>query len=171
MLRRMFLDPATRAAQVDWESVARFLVATFRAETARAGETDRAAELVTELTGKSDDFARMWAENDVYSTGEGTKTIRHAAVGEINFEFSSFAIDSRPDLKMMIYNPADNLRRLTWLSMLRSKISAVRPTVRSRSCSRRTSPGRPIKTFNRRNSAELRGSRRHRHRKSPGAPD
>lgn len=35
ILRRMFLDPATRAAQIDWESVARFLVATFRAETAR----------------------------------------------------------------------------------------------------------------------------------------
>lgn len=108
ILRRMFLDPATRAAQIDWESVARYLVATFRAETARAGETDRAAELVAELTRKSDDFTRMWTENEVHSTGEGTKTIRHAAVGEINFEFSSFAIDSRPDLKMMIYNPADN---------------------------------------------------------------
>ncbi|WJR69183.1 helix-turn-helix transcriptional regulator [Neorhizobium sp. CSC1952] len=106
ILRRMFLDPTTRAAQIDWESVARFLVATFRAETARAGEADRAAELVTELTGKSDDFARMWIENDVHTTGEGAKTIRHAAVGEIAFEFSSFAIDGRPDLKMMIYNPA-----------------------------------------------------------------
>lgn len=106
ILRRMFLDPTTRAAQIDWESVARFLVATFRAETARAGEADRAAELVTELTGKSDDFARMWIENDVHTTGEGAKTIRHAVVGEITFEFSSFAIDGRPDLKMMIYNPA-----------------------------------------------------------------
>lgn len=106
ILRRMFLDPTTRAAQIDWESVARFLVATFRAETARAGEADRAAELVTELTGKSDDFARMWIENDVHTTGEGAKTIRHAVVGEIAFEFSSFAIDGRPDLKMMIYNPA-----------------------------------------------------------------
>ncbi|MGK9051575.1 helix-turn-helix transcriptional regulator [Neorhizobium petrolearium] len=106
ILRRMFLDPTTRAAQIDWESVARFLVATFRAETARAGEADRAAELVTELIGKSDDFARMWIENDVHTTGEGAKTIRHAVVGEITFEFSSFAIDGRPDLKMMIYNPA-----------------------------------------------------------------
>ncbi|MGH0354348.1 hypothetical protein [Sinorhizobium meliloti] len=42
ILLRMFLDPATRAAQSDWESVARFLVATFRAETARAGEDSRA---------------------------------------------------------------------------------------------------------------------------------
>lgn len=117
ILRRMFLHAGTRASQIDWEQVARFLVATFRAETARAGETDRAAELVAELSAKSDDFARMWIEKDVHTTGEGAKTIRHAIVGEISFEFSSFAIDGRPDLKMMIYNPAgdgdrDKMRQL-----------------------------------------------------------
>jgi transcriptional regulator with XRE-family HTH domain len=109
ILRRMFLDPATRAAQSDWESVARFLVATFRAETARANEDERAAELVAELSGRSDEFTRMWIENDVQAPGEGAKTIRHAVVGEITFEFSSFAIDGRPDLKLMVYNPADDV--------------------------------------------------------------
>lgn len=108
ILRRMFLDPATRAAQRDWESVARFLVATFRADTARANEDQRAAELIAEISSKSDAFTRMWMENDVRSSGEGAKTIRHAAVGEIAFEFSSFAIDGRPDLKLMIYNPAND---------------------------------------------------------------
>lgn len=106
ILRRMFLDPKTRAAQIDWDSVARFLVATFRAETARVGTDQRARDLVAELLEKSRDFARMWIENDVHTTGEGAKTIRHPRVGEIAFEFSSFAIDGRPDLKMMIYNPA-----------------------------------------------------------------
>lgn len=109
ILRRMFLDPATRAAQRDWEPVARFLVATFRAGTARAGEDERAAELVAELSGKSADFKRMWKENDVQMTGEGAKTIRHAVVGEITFEFSSFAIDGRPDLRLVVYVPADSL--------------------------------------------------------------
>jgi transcriptional regulator with XRE-family HTH domain len=109
ILRRMFLDPATRAAQSDWESVARFLVATFRAETARANEDERAAELVAELSGRSEEFTRMWIENDVQAPGEGAKTIRHAAVGEITFEFSSFAIDGRPDLKLMVYNPAGDV--------------------------------------------------------------
>jgi transcriptional regulator with XRE-family HTH domain len=117
ILRRMFLDSATRAAQIDWESVARFLVATFRAETARAGETERSASLLAELTAASPEFARLWRDNDVRTTGEGAKTIRHATVGEITFEFSSFAIDGRPDLKLMVYNPAaeadaEKMRRL-----------------------------------------------------------
>lgn len=117
IMRRMFLDPATRAAQTDWDSVARFLVATFRTETARVGEDKRVAAIVAEISGKSADFARMWNENDVRTTGEGTKTIRHVIVGEISFEFSSFAVDGRPDLKLMIYNPAgtadaEKMRRL-----------------------------------------------------------
>ena len=117
ILRRMFLDPATRAAQTDWETVARFLVATFRAETARAGETERSAALLAELTAESAEFVRLWTDNDVRTTGEGAKTIRHAMAGEITFEFSSFAIDGRPDLKLMVYNPAaeadaEKMRRL-----------------------------------------------------------
>lgn len=117
ILRRMFLDPAMRASQVDWESVARFLVATFRAETARAGETPRAAAILAELTATSPAFVRFWTDNDVRTTGEGSKTIRHARVGDLSFEYSSFAIDGRPDLKLMVYNPAgaadaEKMRRL-----------------------------------------------------------
>ena len=109
VLRRMFLDPATRAAQEDWEGVARFLVATFRAETARAGETKRAAALVTELCEKSTEFAAIWSNHDVRSIGDGVKRIRHPLAGPIAFEFSSFAVDGRPDLKLLAYNPAEDV--------------------------------------------------------------
>lgn len=117
ILRRMFLDPSTREAQTDWAAVARFLVATFRAGTARTGADADAAALVAELSGQSAEFARMWGDNDVQTTGEGAKTIRNPAVGEISFEFSTFAIDGRPDLRLMIYNPAgvadaEKMRRL-----------------------------------------------------------
>src|SRR5579862_2377350 len=37
ILRLIFSDARVRAAQLDWESVARFVVAVFRADTARAG--------------------------------------------------------------------------------------------------------------------------------------
>ncbi|WP_127556652.1 helix-turn-helix transcriptional regulator [Saccharospirillum alexandrii] len=107
ILKLMFLDTEVRAAQRNWESVARFLVATFRAETARIGENQRSTELVAEISSSSEEFAQMWRENDVHTVGEGSKIILHAVEGEITFEFSSFAIDGRPDLKLMIYNPAN----------------------------------------------------------------
>ena len=109
VLRRMFLDPATRAAQEDWEGVAHFLVATFRAETARAGENERAMALVAELCEKSTEFAAIWSNHDVRSIGDGVKRIRHPLVGPIAFEFSSFSVDGRPDLKLLAYNPAEDI--------------------------------------------------------------
>ena len=82
-------------------------MATFRAETARAGESDRATELLAELSKKSAEFTAMWADNDVRSTGEGIKRLRHPVAGPIAFEFSSFSVDGRPDLKLLTYNPAE----------------------------------------------------------------
>lgn len=118
VMRRMFLDPATRAAQPDWEDVARFIVASFRAGTERTGEDARAADLVTELSERSPEFRRLWKAIEVRSTGEGVKRIRHPVAGEINLEFSSFAVDGRPDLRLIVYNPAapEDARKLSALS-------------------------------------------------------
>jgi transcriptional regulator with XRE-family HTH domain len=106
ILRLMFLEPRVRAAQFDWESVARFVVAAFRADAARAGATAQVAALVEELCAQSPEFEAMWRDHDVRSYGEGVKRLRHPAVGEIAFEYSAFAVDGRPDLAMVVYNPA-----------------------------------------------------------------
>lgn len=105
-LRMMFLDPDVRAAQLDWESVARAMVAVFRADAARAGASGRMAMLVDELGAASPEFAAMWRDNDVSSFGEGVKHIRHPLGGPMAFEYSSFAVDGRPDLGMVVFNPA-----------------------------------------------------------------
>ncbi|QRM54541.1 helix-turn-helix transcriptional regulator [Sinorhizobium sp. BG8] len=106
ILRLIFLDPRVRAAQFDWEGVARFVVAAFRADVARAGATARAEALVGELCSSSEDFEAMWRDNDVRSYGEGVKHLRHPAAGPIAFEYSAFSVDGRPDLGMVVYNPA-----------------------------------------------------------------
>ena len=106
ILRFIFCDPRVRAAQQDWESVARFVVAAFRADVTRAGATAQASALVAELSGASADFARLWADNDVRYYGEGVKQLRHPVLGPIAFEYSAFAVDGRPDLGLIVYNPA-----------------------------------------------------------------
>ncbi len=106
ILRQLFGDPRLRALQTDWESVARFAVATFRADVARAGALDRAQSLVDELCRTSPEFQALWLDHDVRSHGEGTKVLRHPVAGPIELEFSAFAVDGRPDLGLVIYNPA-----------------------------------------------------------------
>jgi transcriptional regulator with XRE-family HTH domain len=118
IVRLMFCDPQVRAAQPDWESVARFVVAAFRADAARAGATEKVRLLVDELSRQSPEFDAMWRDNDVSSYGEGSKHIRHPVAGLIALEYSAFVVDGRPDLSMVIYNPAtpadaDRIRELT----------------------------------------------------------
>jgi transcriptional regulator with XRE-family HTH domain len=107
ILRRIFLDPATRAKQFDWDSVARYVVAAFRADAARA--TWAAAEvqaLVDELCGASTDFAALWQAHDVQAYSEGSKRLRHPQAGTLTLEYSSFTVEGRPDLGMVVFNPA-----------------------------------------------------------------
>jgi len=106
LLRRLFLDPHARQAQLDWHSVARFAVAAFRADTARSGAAASVKALVAELRGLSPEFEAMWRENDVTMPGEGMKRIRHPVAGLLALEHSAFAVDGRTDLSLVIFNPA-----------------------------------------------------------------
>ena len=118
ILRLVFLDPKVRDAQYDWDSVARFVVGAFRVDAARAGAAEQVESLVDELCRLSPEFKAMWQDNDVRSHGEVVKHIRHAVLGPLAFEYSAFAVDGRPDLSMVVYNPAtpadaEKIRSLT----------------------------------------------------------
>jgi len=106
ILRLIFRDSRVRAAQSDWESVARFVVAAFRADAARGGAVKAIQTLVDDLCRSSPEFEAMWRDNDVRTYGDGAKTLHHPIAGAIAMEYSAFAVDGRPDLGMVIYNPA-----------------------------------------------------------------
>jgi transcriptional regulator with XRE-family HTH domain len=107
ILRFIFLDPRARAAQYDWESVARFVLGSFRVDAARAGAAAEVEPLVAELSRLSPEFRAMWRDNDVHGAhGEAVKHIRHPVLGPLAFEYSAFAVDGRTDLSMVVYNPA-----------------------------------------------------------------
>lgn len=106
VLKLLFLNPRARAAQFDWQSVARHVVGAFRIDAARAGAAARVEPLVTELCQRSPEFAALWRDNEVNSHGEGVKRMRHPVLGEVSFDYSAFAVDGRPDLAMVVYNPA-----------------------------------------------------------------
>jgi transcriptional regulator with XRE-family HTH domain len=141
ILRLMFCNADVRAAQPDWEGAARFVVAAFRAEAARAGAAESVKALVEDLTRRSPEFAAMWSDNDVRTYGEGTKHLRHPVVGPIALEYSAFAVDGRPDLGMVVYNPAtpadaDRIRSLIGARIRQvaehPKLDALRDRLRSR---------------------------------------
>lgn len=108
ILRMMFSDERVRAAQDDWRNVARYVVGSFRADAARAGAGVEIRQLVEELSASSPEFKAMWDDNEITGTREGIKRLYHPDLGPIDLEFSTFAVEGRSDLNMMVYSPASS---------------------------------------------------------------
>ncbi|NIJ37380.1 transcriptional regulator with XRE-family HTH domain [Sphingopyxis panaciterrae] len=106
VLRLMFSNAHARAVQDDWLGVARFVVGAFRADAARAGAGAEIGQLVEELSRMSPEFEALWRENEVQGHGDGVKRLHHPRIGPIELEISTFAVEGRSDLNMMVYHPA-----------------------------------------------------------------
>jgi hypothetical protein len=84
--------------------------------------------LVDELCATSPEFAAMWRDNDVQGHGDGVKVLHHPIAGPLSMEFSGFAVDGRPDLNMVIYNPATSADADKIRTLLKSaEVAATRP--------------------------------------------
>jgi len=107
ILRLMFGSDQVRRKQADWQAVARFVVSTFRADVVRAGAADEVQAFVDELCALSEEFAAYWRENNVQSGfGDHPKRINHPEIGWLALDYCAFAVDGRPDLQLVIYNPS-----------------------------------------------------------------
>ena len=108
MLRHLFLDPRARAAHEHWDGVARFVVGAFRLDAARAGAAADIEPVVEELSRLSPEFRALWQENELPAVihREMVKQINHSVLGPLQFEYSTFSVDGRTDLSLLVYNPA-----------------------------------------------------------------
>lgn len=106
-LDRLFADPAHRRLYVDWETVARGALATFRADSAPyIGDPDFES-MVARLTRRSPEFAAWWPQHDVARRLAGTKRLDHPAVGRMHFAFSTLAVGDRPGLKLFVFTAVE----------------------------------------------------------------
>ncbi|MGW3967146.1 helix-turn-helix domain-containing protein [Amycolatopsis sp. NPDC005003] len=81
MARLVFLDPHTRELYADWPGKARAVVATLRMASGRHPDDPRTTALVGELSVRSKEFARWWADQRVKSGGDAVYEMRHPLVG------------------------------------------------------------------------------------------
>lgn len=107
MLRLIFSSRRVQQAQEDWAKVARVVVGAFRADVTRAGPNEEASRLIDELSTVSAEFKDLWADTEVVGMSEGVKRLRHPTVGIVNLEFSSFSVEGRPELGMIVFTPAE----------------------------------------------------------------
>ncbi|MEU4384195.1 helix-turn-helix transcriptional regulator [Promicromonospora sp. NPDC023805] len=105
--RMFFLDPLTRDLHSNWEELARIHVAYLRLTAGRFPDDARLANLIGELTMRSDRFATMWATGEVADCTTGDMRLRHPTVGATNIAYQVWLQPDSPDHRLEIYTPND----------------------------------------------------------------
>jgi hypothetical protein len=101
--RFAFLDPRAPSFYLDWESIAKDMVAVLHAEAGRDPSDRQLSELVGQLSTQSEVFRKLWAMQNVRRHDSGVKAVRHPLVGEVTFTYESMQLVVDPDLTMFIY--------------------------------------------------------------------
>ena len=105
VLRRLFSGNVFGERE-SWETDARFAVAVFRLDLARAGGCPKAEALAAELHESNADFRRFWADNEVRSHWVGTKRMTHPVAGKLSLEMSAFGVEGAAGLSMVVFAPS-----------------------------------------------------------------
>jgi len=94
--RFVFLDPRARDFYLDWDRIARDIVATLRSAAGRNPYERELSDLVGELSTRSDEFRQFWAKHDVRFHISGVKHFHHSQVGdlELNYERLELVFDA-----------------------------------------------------------------------------
>ncbi len=106
MAKWMFLDPKARVVYPDWPEIAEQMVAILRVAAGPDATDPLLTSLVGELSTRSQEFARYWADYRVFKHTHGTKRFHHDAVGEMTINYESLVPPADPDLSLIVYSAA-----------------------------------------------------------------
>ena len=122
--RQFFLDDGARALYVDWDENARATVAWLRMAAGRHPDDAGLAELIGELSMKSEEFRRLWPRHDVREKTHGTKRLRHPIVGPLTLSYETLILPGDRDQALFLYTAEPGSESETALRLLGSAAAA-----------------------------------------------
>nr|WP_246406115.1 helix-turn-helix transcriptional regulator [Modestobacter versicolor] len=132
LLRAVLLDPSASGLEHDREATAAELVAVLRRAAGPDVDDPRLAELVGELSVRSDLFRRLWARHDVRRhPGGGVYRVQHPQVGDLELRYDKFSVADAGDQVLVVYQAEPGSRSAEALALLSSLSDATAPAVRT----------------------------------------
>jgi transcriptional regulator with XRE-family HTH domain len=132
--RFIFLDPRARDFYPNWELAADTNVAILRTQSGRNPFDKRLADLVGELSVRSEEFRTRWAAHNVRRHYAGTKIFRHPVVGELELAYEAMELAEDPGFTLTVYpavpgSPSDERLRMlaSWAATERIQDLAEAP--------------------------------------------
>lgn len=120
LARWIFLNANARDRYDDWETVAKDAAAILRIDAAASSEDRFLNELVGELSVKSEEFRRWWAEHQVYECTYGSKTLNHPLVGSIHVDYEALPLSGPVSQKLFVYTASAGSSSQAALDLLAS---------------------------------------------------
>lgn len=115
--RFIFLDPRARDFYPNWELAANTNVAILRTNSGQNPFDKRLADLVGELSTRSEEFRTRWAAHNVRRHYAGTKVFHHPVVGELELTYEAMDLAEDTGFRLTVYpavpgSPSDERLRL-----------------------------------------------------------
>lgn len=130
MLLMLYTNKRFREILVEWEPIARNVLAQFRIAISRHAEDSWNCGMIRRLSDESEEFRDWWDQHEVQSYTSSGSTIVHPQVGTLALKSASFAMVENPDLVMKVLCPVEESDALEKLNKLhreldRSQIEVV----------------------------------------------
>lgn len=123
LLRAVFLDPAERELRPDWEQVTTKGVAGLRAQA--HGDNPELAELVGELSARSEHFRTLWNRHDVKGQSGRVNRFDHPRVGRLDLHADKLAIEGTDRLLLVLQHAEPGSESAEALALL-AEVTPVR---------------------------------------------
>jgi hypothetical protein len=103
LLRIMFTNKEYKKTIANWEFTAQEMIASFRTVYANFVGNPWIEDFINELRSESKEFDLWWSMHDVKKDEGVLKTINHPVLGQLKFEFTSYAVISDSNLKLSVF--------------------------------------------------------------------
>jgi transcriptional regulator with XRE-family HTH domain len=121
--RFAFLDPRAPSFYLDWQSIAKDMVAVLHEAAGRDPYDRELSDLVGELSTRSETFRTLWAAQHVRRHDTGVKAVHHPLVGEVTFTYESMELAADPGLTMFVYTAEPGSKSEQALNLLASWVA------------------------------------------------
>src|SRR5215217_3741040 len=118
--RFVFLDPRAHDFYLDWDRIARDVVATLRSAAGRNPYDRELTDLVGELSTRSDEFREHFAKHDVRFHVSGVRYFHHREVGDLELNYQRLELVFAAGLTIFPYTADPGTRSAEALSLLGS---------------------------------------------------
>lgn len=123
--RLLFLDPATRARQLDWDRFAQETVGNLRANLARHRDDPHLRRLIAELRAASGEFATWWDDQRVQERAHGVKRIRDDRFGVLTVAYDMLAAVDGSNQRLNVLTPADDATERALRTLVTARAAAA----------------------------------------------